>query len=127
MGSPRKEWPEFDIPFEVPYKNATRDLVGIKSTTTFPKFLMALAQRMDTRVSLLSNIAYVLSYKPKSPKPTPKLLEDEDVWYRLIEDVASYIESCKAAKKNKGVVKPFHVKIFDTSVSDGETAKVHLI
>ncbi|KAH7916845.1 hypothetical protein BV22DRAFT_1052871, partial [Leucogyrophana mollusca] len=33
VGTPSRKVPVFEIPFEVPFKNATRDLTGIKSTT----------------------------------------------------------------------------------------------
>ncbi|KAH7924317.1 hypothetical protein BV22DRAFT_1129956 [Leucogyrophana mollusca] len=70
---------------------------------------------METRVSLLSDIGYVPSYKPKNPKPVPKLLEDEESWTKLVADVNEYISSSKAKKKGAGVVKAFTVTIFDTS------------
>ncbi|KZP27093.1 hypothetical protein FIBSPDRAFT_1040299 [Athelia psychrophila] len=120
-GAPaRKDFEDFVIPFEVPFKNATRDLDGITSKTTFDHFLITLAERMETRISLLTAIAYVPSYKPKSPKPIPKLLEDERVWYKLIEDISDYIKTSKAAKRGTGAVKPFTIRIFDTSGSDRE-------
>ncbi|KZP11789.1 hypothetical protein FIBSPDRAFT_937311 [Athelia psychrophila] len=59
-------------------------------------------------------------FKPKSPKPIPKLLEDERVWYKLIEDISDYIKTSKAAKRGTGAVKPFTIRIFDTSGSDRE-------
>lgn len=124
-GAPaQKDFEDFVIPFEVPFKNATRDLDGITSQTTFDHFLINLAERMETRISLLTAIACVPSYKPKSPKPVPKLLEDERVWYKLIEDVSDYIKTSKAAKRGKGTVKPFTIRIFDTSGSDREVTKV---
>ncbi|KAJ7474621.1 hypothetical protein B0H11DRAFT_1918330 [Mycena galericulata] len=60
------------------YKNGTRDLTGITSRTSFDDFLVSVAAKMNTRITLMSNIAYIPSYKPKNPKPRPKLLEDEE-------------------------------------------------
>ena len=48
IGSPRRKFPEFEMSFEVPYKTATRDLVGIKSTTKFSEFLVKVAEKMET-------------------------------------------------------------------------------
>ncbi|KAJ6617089.1 hypothetical protein B0H10DRAFT_1948606 [Mycena sp. CBHHK59/15] len=115
---PPKSRTKFAIPFEVPYKNAKRDLAGITSHTTFDDFLLAAAARMDTRLSLMSNIAYLASYKPRNPKPTPKLLEDDKAWDSLIMDVEQYIASCKAKNRGTGSVKPFHI-----SLVDGKKAK----
>lgn len=72
---------------------------------------------MGTRVTLLAHIGYVPSYVPKTPKPIPKLLEDDEGWQKLIASVNDYIEGCKAKNKNKGVVKPFTIRIVDTSSS----------
>lgn len=52
----------FDVPFEVPFENATRNLSGITSHTLFNEFLNAVAKRMETRLSLLARIAYIPSY-----------------------------------------------------------------
>ncbi|KAJ7241043.1 hypothetical protein B0H12DRAFT_48132 [Mycena haematopus] len=70
---------------------------------------------MGTRVTLMADIAYTASYMSKNPKPIPKLLEDEDAWNRLVEDVGCYIQSCKNKNKGKGAVKPFTVTLVDTS------------
>ncbi|KAG6892059.1 hypothetical protein C0992_002058, partial [Termitomyces sp. T32_za158] len=73
-----------------------------------------LAQAMDTRISLLSRIGYIPSYKPKNPKPVPKLLESERAWQRLVHNVQDYIASLKAKDKGQ-VVKPFFIAIVNTS------------
>ncbi|KAJ6575789.1 hypothetical protein B0H10DRAFT_2443962 [Mycena sp. CBHHK59/15] len=112
---PPKSRTKFAIPFEVPYKNAKRDLAGITSHTTFNDFLLAAAARMDTRLSLMSNIAYLASYKPRNPKPTPKLLEDDKAWDSLIMDVKQYIASCKVKNRGTGSMKPFHISLVDVS------------
>ncbi|KAJ6615208.1 hypothetical protein B0H10DRAFT_2435553 [Mycena sp. CBHHK59/15] len=124
---PPKSRTKFTIPFEVPYKNAKRDLAGITSHTTFDDFLLAAAARMDTRLSLMSNIAYLASYKPRNPKPTPKLLKDDRAWDSLIMDVKQYIASSKAKNRGTGSVKPFHISLVDVSGDlshmDGKKAK----
>jgi hypothetical protein len=114
--------PTFTIPFEVPYKNGTRDLNGITSRTDFDDFLVAAAAKMDTRPSLMSNLAYLASYKPKTPKPLPKLLDDEEAWDGLISDVAQHINASKAKNRGKGEVKPFHISLIDLSKT-GEATK----
>ncbi|KAJ6485254.1 hypothetical protein DFH09DRAFT_1291665 [Mycena vulgaris] len=112
---------KFDIPFEVPCNGAVRDLEGVTSRTSFDKFLDKLAAAMSTRKSLLSGIAYIPSYKPKNPKPIPKLLDGQKAWTRLIEDVDSHIQS-KTKPKGKAVIKPFHIQIVDTSGGDPKTS-----
>ncbi|KAJ7899746.1 hypothetical protein B0H13DRAFT_1883739 [Mycena leptocephala] len=77
--------PKVNIKFEVPYKIGTRDLTGITSRIGFDDFLVAVqvAERMKTRVGVL-NIGYIPSYnKTSTPKPAPKLLEDDDSWDAL--------------------------------------------
>ena len=92
-----------------------RDLTGIKTTTSFSEFRIKLAQKMGTQLSLLSFIGYIPSYKPKKPKPIPKLLEDEEAWEKLVDDVSDYITTSKRKKGGKGVVKTFSIAIVDTS------------
>ncbi|KAJ6462564.1 hypothetical protein C8R45DRAFT_1220539 [Mycena sanguinolenta] len=122
VSSPISVWksrPKFVIPFEVPYNGATRDL-EISSKTPFDTFLNMLATRMETRKSLLSGIAYIPSYAPKTPKPVPKLLEDEEGWRKLVDGVEAHIAAARANKKAKGVVKPFSIRISDTSGADSK-------
>lgn len=113
----------FDIPFEVPYRNATRDLEGITSHTLFSTFLVRLSQRMDVGVTFLSAIGYVPSFLPKSSKPRPKLLEDEASWNKLVKDVHEYRENCKKKNKGKGQVPAFTISLTDTSNGDGKENK----
>ncbi|KAG6815761.1 hypothetical protein H0H93_009068 [Arthromyces matolae] len=117
------DMPPFDIPFEVAFNGATRDLEGVDSSTSFDSFLSMVAKAMETRLHLLSHIAYIPSYKPRNPKPVPKLLESVNAWNRLISDVRDYIATCKAKNKGKGTVKPFSIMIVDTSGGDKETNK----
>ncbi|KAJ7447640.1 hypothetical protein FB451DRAFT_1411735 [Mycena latifolia] len=111
---------KFSIPFEVPYKNGTRDLTGITSRTDFDDFLIAAAAKMDTRISLMTNIAYIPSYKPRNPKPLPKLLADEEAWDVLIADVHQFIKASRAKNRGKGEVPSFSILIVDLSKSEVE-------
>jgi hypothetical protein len=111
----------FDVPFEVPFEGATRNLSDITSHTSFNEFLGAVAKRMETRLSLLARIAYIPSYKPRNPKPVPKLLEDDDDWKKLLVDVEEYRSACIAKCKGKGVVKPFVIVLVDMSGPDGKS------
>ncbi|KAJ7643279.1 hypothetical protein B0H17DRAFT_1216145 [Mycena rosella] len=113
---------KFTIPFEVPFNGAVRDLEGITSRTPFDEFLDELAQAMSTRKSLLSGIAYIPSYKPKSPKPIPKLLDSKQAWSRLITDVENYINTSKAKRRGNGDVKPFFIQIGKKGDKDPEPA-----
>ena len=47
-------------------------------------------------------------YKPKNPKPVPKMLDDEDAWEGLIDDIASHLKTSKSKK-------PFSILILDMS------------
>ncbi|KAF8219839.1 hypothetical protein L208DRAFT_1382873 [Tricholoma matsutake] len=120
---------EFPIPFEVPFKSAMWNLNGITLHTKFLEFLEAAAQQMETRLSLLASIAYVPSFKPKSPKPVPKLLEDDEDWETLLDDIDKYRVACmtkstgKGTQKEAGIVKAFVIKIIDMSVSDEKVSK----
>ncbi|KAJ6456077.1 hypothetical protein C8R45DRAFT_1082217 [Mycena sanguinolenta] len=116
----RRRKSRFKITFDVPHKSgATREL-EVDSTYSFDQFLDALANKMSTRKSLLSDIAYVASFVPKTPKPVPKLLEDERGWEKLLQSVDNYISASKKKAKGRGIVKPFSIRIYDTS---GEESK----
>lgn len=120
-GENTDQLPLFDVPFEVPFEGATRNLSGITSHTSFNEFLSAVAKRMETRLSLLARIAYIPSYKPKNPKPVPKLLEDDDDWKKLLVDVEEYRAACVAKCKGKGTVKQFVIVLVDMSGPDGKS------
>lgn len=105
--------------FEVPYKGATRDLTGISSSTHFSQFLVAAAMRMNVSTLHLTQLGYIPSYKPKNPTPVPKMLEDEESWEILLDDVSDYIDTCKSKNCGKGAVKPFTVLLVDISAPDG--------
>ncbi|KJA17557.1 hypothetical protein HYPSUDRAFT_206148 [Hypholoma sublateritium FD-334 SS-4] len=111
--------PFFVVPFVVPYRKASRDVDGITSKTTFPRVLRLILERMEVPLTLLGGIGYVPSYKPKSSKPVPKLLEDERSWTKLLEDVHAFTVTCKG-KNGKGAIKPFHITIVDTTASSSE-------
>jgi hypothetical protein len=107
--------PIIDLAFEVPYKNASRDLV-IKSNISFGMFLALAAKKMETSVMCLSQIGYVLPWKaPRSGKPIAKLLEDEEAFKMLIKNVWAHIDEQKSKNRGKGKVKPFTIQIIDTS------------
>jgi len=53
--------------------------------------------------------------KPKSGKPIPKLLEDEESYCLLVSNIRQHINEQKAKNRGKGVVKPFSITIVDTS------------
>ncbi|KAJ6568999.1 hypothetical protein B0H19DRAFT_1065782 [Mycena capillaripes] len=112
---------KFDIPFEVPYKGGMRDLTGITSRSSFDDFLLAAAGRMGTRITQLDNIAYIPSYKPRNPKPLPKILDDDDAWEVLVGDVRQYIKASLASNRGKGQLKPFNIQIVDLSQSEEST------
>ncbi|KAK6971800.1 hypothetical protein R3P38DRAFT_2835562 [Favolaschia claudopus] len=75
---------------------------------------------METRKSLLTDIAYTISFWPKTPKPTPKCLEDERDWGKLIRSIEEHISTCQKKNRGKGVVKSFSVRITD---APGEPTK----
>ena len=88
----------------------------IPSDTTFGVFLARIAQRMDVSVTHLAQIGYVLPWnKPKSGKPIPKLLEDEESYCLLVSNIHQHINEQKAKNRGKGIVKPFSIMIVDTS------------
>ncbi|KAF8185554.1 hypothetical protein K438DRAFT_1973853 [Mycena galopus ATCC 62051] len=103
----------FDLPFDVPYKNGTRDLTGLTSKSDFDDFLLAAAKKMETCISMVSSIGYIPSYK--KPKPGPKLLDTDEAWDVLVKDVRQYIDGAKAKNRGKGKVPPFSILIVDMS------------
>ncbi|KAJ6523736.1 hypothetical protein B0H19DRAFT_894469, partial [Mycena capillaripes] len=90
------------LPFEVPYKNGTRDLTGITTGTDYYEFLSHAANKMGTHITWMANIGYIPSYK--KPRPRPKLLDDEEAWDTLIADVRQFIKASETKNRGKGVV-----------------------
>jgi hypothetical protein len=52
---------------------------------------------------------------PRTGKPTTKLLEDEEAFRNLINNIWQYIDEQKAKNKGKGKVKPFCIQVVDMS------------
>ena len=50
------------------------------------------------------------------------MLEDEESWEILLDDVSNYIMACKSKNRGKGVVKAFAIILIDMSgpLSDGK-------
>lgn len=78
---------------------------------------------MGTRVSLMSNIGYTPSYKPRNPKPLPKLLDDEESWELLVSDVQKFIQKEQKKNRGKGEVAPFSIRLTDMSNVDEPSSK----
>ncbi|KAJ7842270.1 hypothetical protein B0H14DRAFT_3457013 [Mycena olivaceomarginata] len=78
-------------------------------------FLAVLSRKMEVSVTHLSAIGYIPSYKPKSSKPLPKLLETAEDYEQMMEDISEFCKDC-LVKKN-GKVKPFSIALSDTSVA----------
>lgn len=77
--------------------------------------MLLIADKMDAGPAHMAAIGYIASYKPKNPKPVPKLLEDEECWDKLVADVAAYIDSFKNKRTEATrTVKPFVISIIDT-------------
>ena len=117
----------FDIPIEVPYKNAKQDVSGITSASSFAHVLCQIAERMYAGPSQMAANGYIPSFLPKSPKPIPKLLEDEECWVKLIRDVREYIKSFTASFKRSGppkCIKPFVITIINTIASADNNSTV---
>jgi hypothetical protein len=55
---------------------------------------------------------------PRTGKPTAKLLEDEEAFRNLINNIWQYIDEQKAKNKGKGKVKPFCIQVVDMSASE---------
>ncbi|KAJ7866356.1 hypothetical protein B0H13DRAFT_2066931 [Mycena leptocephala] len=68
---------------------------------------------MEVSVTHLSAIGYIPSYKPRNPKPVPKLLENAEDYESMMEDIEEYRKSC--LKKKNGIVKKFSIALSDTS------------
>ncbi|KAJ7869467.1 hypothetical protein B0H14DRAFT_3440656 [Mycena olivaceomarginata] len=84
-----EEEDDFKIKYEVPYKNATQELV-LPATTSFSKFLAALASKME-------------------------LLETAEDYESMMDDIEEYRNNCLKSKSR--VVKPFAIVLSDTSAA----------
>ncbi|KAF8170529.1 hypothetical protein K438DRAFT_1773761 [Mycena galopus ATCC 62051] len=98
---------------EVPYKHGTCDSTGLASKTRFDEFLLAAAAKLETRITMLSSIGCIPSYK--KPEPGPKLLDDEEVWDVLVANVRQQIKGAQSKNRGKGEVQPFSILIVDMS------------
>jgi hypothetical protein len=65
-------------------------------------------------------IGYIPSFIPKSPKPCLRLLEDEESYGAMIEDIKEYIATCHVKNCGKEVIKPVHIQIVNTSDVDSK-------
>jgi hypothetical protein len=63
-------------------------------------------------------------YKPRNPKPTPKLLEDDDLWDVLIADVQQHIKLSQGKNRGKGEVKPYSILVVDMDKVEDAKGKV---
>jgi hypothetical protein len=59
----------------------------------------------------MAAIGYIPSYKPKNPKPVPKLLEDAESWAKLVNDVGQYILSFASKKGAAKIVNPLSLQL----------------
>ncbi|KAJ7651263.1 hypothetical protein FB45DRAFT_1078921 [Roridomyces roridus] len=103
------------IRFMVPVGAASREL-DVKSNADFAAFMTALSKSMGKPKTLLDEIAYTISWAPKTPKQLPTLLENDTSWKNLLSRVD---KKCKG-KKGSGKIKEFSITILDTS--GGENA-----
>nr|GAT56690.1 predicted protein [Mycena chlorophos] len=71
----------YTIRYTVPVGNAAGDLKGL-STDSYASFLSAAAKKMNVSISHLSGLA---SWIPKSHKPVPTLLADEEDYEGMLE------------------------------------------
>jgi len=69
---------------------------------------------MESSIIHRASIGYILPWKvPRTGKPIAKLLEDEEAFGNLINNIWQYIDEQKAKNKGKGKVKPFCIQIVD--------------
>lgn len=113
----------FSIPIEVLSNGARRDLRGITSATQFNDFIDKVTDKMGTTARSLTHLGWIALYASKTPKPTPKLLEDEEDFAALLTNVWEYMEGCKAKNCGKGIVKPFSIILSDTSKKEMKEAR----
>jgi hypothetical protein len=56
------------------------------------------------------------SYKPRNPKPIPKILDDDEAWEALVGDVYQHVKAIQASNRGKGQLKPFSIQIVDLPI-----------
>ena len=112
--------------YEVPFNNTTQEL-KLSCITIFAGFLTAVSWKMEVSVTHLSAISYIPSYKPRNPKPVPKLLETSEDYESTMEDIAVYRKTC--LNKKGGKVKPFLISLSDTSntLTDGHKVRMGIV
>ncbi|KAL1707596.1 hypothetical protein EV121DRAFT_288471 [Schizophyllum commune] len=105
------EVPTYDIPVEVPYGDGTRRVKNITTKTSFKDFNTLIAERMGIPVIKCTGYGYIPSWLPKSSKPKPKSLEDDDDYTCMIQEVVDHYEESARKSKGKQGIKSFTITI----------------
>ncbi|KAJ7626072.1 hypothetical protein FB45DRAFT_1030379 [Roridomyces roridus] len=103
------------IRFMVPVGAASREL-DLKSNADFAAFMTALSKSMGKPKTLLDEIAYTISWAPKTPKQLPTLLENDTSWKNLLSPLEGTPSSPPIIGNSLSLV-PL-VTILDTSGSE---------
>ncbi|KAJ3740600.1 hypothetical protein DFH05DRAFT_1529212 [Lentinula detonsa] len=103
----------FDIRYDLEKDGVLYDFT-LSSGASFSTFLTATAKAFNVSVSHLGALGYIPSFRPKNPKPLPKIVHSDESYEKMLEDLEDYVESLKS-RKGKGKVKSFTVRLLDTS------------
>lgn len=114
--------------YEVKYEVAVTDVAvmtdfNLLTTTPFREFQRTVAHHMGIPLLQLSSLGYVMSFWAKSPKPLPKLVDCDDHYESMLNELHEHILEGKNSKK-KGKAKPVSIQIVDLSEKEMGTKKV---
>nr|GAT60583.1 predicted protein [Mycena chlorophos] len=81
------------------------------------------AKKMQVSISHLSGLAYTPSWIPKSHKPVPTLLADEEDYEGMLEKIDEFRAECRSKNHGKGKVKEYTIVFTDVSESSESSGK----
>jgi hypothetical protein len=103
----------YDIAYDIPNGSGATMTLLLNSTTPYNTFLNKVAKKMKVTVTHLANLAYIPSFLPKSPKPQPKLLDEEQAYCLMIRAIDEQVDKWMNPSKGQGKMRAFSVKLFD--------------
>jgi hypothetical protein len=99
-----------------------RDL-SINSTSTWVMFIDNVSRLMGCHPSLLE-LGYVLPWRTKAgAKTTPKLLNDNESFEKMVDDVRAWRQEQASKSKGKGVVKSFSIRLVNLQADAAKPLK----
>lgn len=117
-----QELSSYVINFEVEKGGSLKEF-SLVNLSTYQAFLEEVAKALNVSTTHLGSIGYIPSFVKQSPKPLPKLIDDEASFRRMLLTIDNHVEEQKS-KSKKGKSKAFSIRLCDRSEQgDGKKEK----